>query len=449
MKLTTKEKYCYGVGALGKDLVYALVSTFLMIYLSDGLGINTVFIGVLFFVARLWDAINDPIMGWVVENTKTRFGKFRPWILIGTLINAFVLVMLFNNPGLEGTALLVYVSFFYILWGMTYTVMDIPYWSFIPALSKDEDDRNELSVIPRVFASIGNFLVASCGLLFVNEVIGDYQKGFSLLSIIIAIAFIGLILITVIFVKEDNVIEKKQKKYNIKEVFQTLYKNDQLVVMSIVVVIYSVGMYLTTGFGIFYFKYDLGNENLFATFTIVAGVAQVLAMLIFPKLAKKFNKKIVFITSCILPIIGFAFMFLVGFLFGNSLVLLCTSGVILFLGFGFSQVLATVMLADTVEYGEYKLGYRSESIVFSMQPFVVKFASAVQGLVTGIGLAVIGYQENQIQTASTILGMRVIMFIIPTLLIVIALVIYLKFYKLNGAFYKEVLASNERKNKLN
>lgn len=438
MKLTTREKYCYGIGALGKDLVYALVSTFLMIYLTDSLGITAAFVGILFFVARLWDAINDPIMGWVVDNTRTKYGKFRPWILIGTLLNSVVLIMLFCNPGLEGKALYVYISIFYILWGMTYTIMDIPYWSFIPAMTSDEKERNQISVIPRVFASIGNFVVASFGLIFVNNVIGDYKKGFAILSIIIAIVFIITTLITVFNVKEQKVANNNQKKFKAKEIFTTLCKNDQLIAMAIAVVLYSVGMFLTTGFGIYYFKYDLGNENLFSTFAIVAGVAQVLAMIIFPKMADKFSRRVVFILACILPLVGFTLMFVVSKIFGANIILLSISGIVLFLGFGFSQVLATVMLADTVDYGEYKLGYRSESIIFSVQPLVVKFSSALQGLITGFGLTFIGYKENQIQSASTLLGMRVMMFVIPSILIIASLIVYLKYYKLNGEYYKKV-----------
>ena len=441
LKLSTREKYCYGIGALGKDLVYALVATYLMVYLTDGLGVSPLFVGGLFFVARLWDAINDPLMGFIVDNTKTRFGKFRPWLLIGTLLNAVVLVLLFFNPGLDGVALYAYIAVTYILWGMTYTVMDIPYWAFIPAMSQDEKERNELSVIPRVFASIGTFTVASVGLLFVNNVMGDYETGFFYLAVMIAIIFIMTILVTVSQVKEQPTTKQNNDSFKFREIFEMLYKNDQLVVLFITIVLYSIGMYLTTGFGIYYFKYDLGDENLFSTFTIVAGVSQVLAMLLFPTFAQRFSRRSVFILSCVLPIIGFFCLYVVGTLFGANLAYLSVAGVVLFLGFGFSQVLATTMLADAVDYGEYKLGHRSESIVFSMQPLMVKFSSALQGLITGVGLTIIGYQENVAQSAQTLTGMRVMMFVIPSVLVILSLVMYLKFYRLNGAFYEEVMSA--------
>ena len=131
MKLTSKEKYSFGIGAIGKDAVYNIVAVYFMFYLTDVLGISAGFIGGLFFVARIWDAVNDPMMGLIVDNTRTKWGKFRPWILIGTIVNSIVLIFLFTDCGLTGKSLYVYVSIVYILWGMTYTLMDVPYWSML------------------------------------------------------------------------------------------------------------------------------------------------------------------------------------------------------------------------------------------------------------------------------------------------------------------------------
>lgn len=141
-RLTWTAKISYGLGAFGKDLVYAIVATFYMFYLTDICKISPVFIGNLFLVARLFDAVNDPVMGLVVDNTRTRWGKFRPWILLGTILNAIVLFFLFLNPGLSGTQQLVYIAATYILWGLTYTLMDIPFWSMIPSLTDDEKERD-------------------------------------------------------------------------------------------------------------------------------------------------------------------------------------------------------------------------------------------------------------------------------------------------------------------
>lgn len=175
-KLSWPVKISYGVGAFGKDLVYAIVATFFTFYLTDICKISPIFVGYLFLAARLFDAINDPIMGLIVDNTRSRWGRFRPWILLGTILNAIVLAFLFFNPGLSGNQQLTYVAVTYFLRGLTYTIMDIPYWSMVPALTNDEKERNTVSVIPRIFASIAWLVIGSFGLKLVKWLGGDEQS---------------------------------------------------------------------------------------------------------------------------------------------------------------------------------------------------------------------------------------------------------------------------------
>ncbi|CAG9713063.1 MFS transporter [Clostridium neonatale] len=181
MKITSKEKYSFGIGAIGKDAVYNIVAIYFMFYLTDVLGIGAGFIGALFFVARIWDAINDPIMGLVVDNTRTKWGKFRPWILIGTIVNSIILVFLFTDCGLTGTQLYLYVSVMYILWGMTYTLMDVPYWSMLPNLTSDKKEREQISVIPRIFAALAGLAINSLGLQIVSTLGKGNQKNWILI----------------------------------------------------------------------------------------------------------------------------------------------------------------------------------------------------------------------------------------------------------------------------
>ena len=154
-----------------------LVGAFLMLYFTDTLGIASTFVGVLFFVAQMWDAVNDPVMGMIVDNTRTKYGKFRIWLVVGTLLNAVVFVLLFTTLGIESiTAKCAYVAVMYILYGMTYTIMDVPYWSWLPNLSSDPREREKISVIPRIFASLGGFLICTFGLYmidFCNKLAGD------------------------------------------------------------------------------------------------------------------------------------------------------------------------------------------------------------------------------------------------------------------------------------
>ena len=134
-KIPNRVKYCFAFGALGKDLIYGMIATFSMIYFTDIIKVAPAFIGSMFFVAKLWDAFNDLFMGMIVDNTRSRWGKFVPWLVIGTLINAFVFITVFTDFHLSGVSLCVFASVVYVLWGMTYTIMDIPYWSIIPNLT--------------------------------------------------------------------------------------------------------------------------------------------------------------------------------------------------------------------------------------------------------------------------------------------------------------------------
>ena len=446
MKLSFREKYSYGIGAFGKDLVYAFVATYLMMFFTDEVGLSSVFVGGLFFVSRFWDAINDPIMGNIVDNTNTRWGKFRPWILIGTLINAIVLVFLFVNPTsfLSGKMVYVYCSVAYILWGMTYTIMDIPYWSMIPSFTSDPAERDKMSVIPRIFATIGGSTVNTFGLMIIAILgVGSNSVGYFRLGLIISIVFVISTLITVFNVKEKNTV-KNQEKIKLKEVFEILFKNDQLLIIIVSVIIYQIALFLVGGFALYFFKYAIQNENLYTVFTGISTIAQVCALMLFPKLVSKLSRKIVYGLACLLPIGGFLGMFFISSISTNS-VLLCMSGIIYNLGFALSSASTTVMLCDAVDYGEYKIGKRSESIIFSMQTFIVKFATAFSGLIVGIGLNIINYVPNAIQSTQTIMGMKFIMFVVQSFLMLICLGVYMKFYKLNGDFMNNILIEIEKR----
>lgn len=206
-----------------------------MLYFTDTLYLAPAFVGVLFLVARIWDAINDPMMGMIVDNTHTRFGKFRIWLVIGTLVNSVVFVLLFHSFNLSGTALYVYVSVMYILYGMTYTIMDVPYWSWLPNLTNDPREREKVSVIPRFFASLAGFSVATFGLYiinYLNKAAGESnlyaEKGYTLFAIIIAVIFIVTIGITVFNVKEESTVGISAEKTSLKQAFHVIVKNDQL-----------------------------------------------------------------------------------------------------------------------------------------------------------------------------------------------------------------------------
>jgi Na+/melibiose symporter and related transporters len=162
MELKFKEKVAYGLGAIGKDMVYMLSASYVLYYFQDVLGVNAIAMGIILMAARIFDAFNDPIMGIIVAKTKTKWGKFRPWLMIGTLTNAVILFLMFAAPPtMDGKGLVAYAAITYILWGVTYTMMDIPYWSMIPAFTKTGKEREGLTTLARSCAGVGSALVTN------------------------------------------------------------------------------------------------------------------------------------------------------------------------------------------------------------------------------------------------------------------------------------------------
>lgn len=450
MKLSAGRKLCFGVGALGKDLCYAMISTFLMIYFTDTVGLNPFFVGNLFLVARVWDAVNDPMMGFMVDNTRTRWGKFRPWILIGTLLNSAIMIFMFRDPGLEGFAQYAYFSVIYILWGMTYTVMDIPYWSMLPSLSSTQKERESMSVIPRIFASSAWLLMGAFGIALRNYLgNGDEAKGYSSLSVVICVVFISTILVTVLFVKDRSSLEaaegKKAQRTSLKDAIHVITANDQLKVYIGVVLAYNMLVQLAGGMAMYYFKYVTGDENLFPYFTTAASVAEMGALFIFPIFSRFMNKKKVFAIASFVPAIGLIGLLVAGAVIPTNIPVIIICGLFYKFGSGLTLGATTVMLADVIDYGEVTLGTRNESIVASFQTLLVKTASAVAGWLIGVGLTICGYVENVPQTPQTILGMRILMGVVPSVVTVLAFVIYAKGYKLDSSRMEEISAQLKAK----
>ena len=198
MGLTLKEKISYGLGAVGKDMVYMLSASYILYYYQDVLGVSAIAMGIILLAARIFDAFNDPIMGIVVAKTRTRWGKFRPWLMIGTITNAVILFAMFAAPpALDGKGLVAYAAVTYILWGVTYTMMDIPYWSMIPAFTSTGKEREGLSTLARSCAGAGSAIVTVITMMAVYKLgVGDEKTGFMWFSLIVALLFIVFISIT-------------------------------------------------------------------------------------------------------------------------------------------------------------------------------------------------------------------------------------------------------------
>ena len=449
MKLTKSQTAAFGVGAVGKDMVYALSASYVMYYYQDILGLPAAFVGLILMIARVFDAINDPFMGILVAKTRTRWGRFRPWLFSGTVLNAVVLYALFAAPDMSGSGLMVYFAVIYILWGTTYTMMDIPFWSMIPAITDTPKDRENLSVVGRTCASVGSAIIIVGTLITVNALGGgDERKGFGLIALIVAAIFLAAEIFCCIKMKEQS-LETVQTS-TIGQMFKALFSNDQALITVLAILLVNSSLYLTSNLVIYFFKYDIGGEGWkgnYTIFTTVGGAFQIIGMMVlYQLLHRKLSNTSLFKTAFFMAVAGYGLILAICFIgLASNIVLLCICGAFVFAANGILLVLTTVFLSNSVDYGELKTGKREESVIFSMQTFVVKAASGVAVFITGIGLDLIGLVGNTdetgeiaAQSASTIMGLRLLMTILPIAGLTIAFIFFVKKFTLTDERVQEI-----------
>lgn len=450
-----KQFAAYGLGAVGKDMVYALSASYIMYYYQDILGLSATFVGFILMIARVFDAANDPFMGVVVAKTNSRWGKFRPWLFTGTILNAFVLYALFAAPAVSGKALMIYFAVMYILWGVTYTMMDIPFWSMIPAVTSTTKDRENLSVVGRTSAGVGYALINVFTVMAVSKLGGGIERtGFRLFALIIAILFVIFILFTCFTIREQK--EENMQTTSVKEMFKALFNNDQAIITVVTIVLINSALYITSNLLIYFFKYDIGGttwKDAYTLFTSVGGISQILGMMVvYPILRSKLSNTIIFKLSLCLAIFGYAFLLALCLLgYSSVLTMLMVPGVMIFVANGILTVLTTVFLANTVDYGEVKTGHREESVIFSMQTFVVKAASGLAVFITGVSLDLIGLTskdglgEGMPTFSSPLLGLRLLMTILPMIGLVLALVLFTRKFILTDEKAEQIRKQLEEK----
>ncbi len=314
-KLRGGEKFAYGLGAVGKDMVYMFSASYVLYYFQDVMGVSAVAMGVILLIARVFDAFNDPIMGIIVAKTKTRWGKFRPWLMIGTITNAVLLILMFScPPDLSGGGLIAYAAVTYIIWGVTYTMMDIPYWSMIPAFTRAGKEREGLSALARSCAGVGSALISVVTVMAVKFLGGTLDNGatnevagYQRFAIVVAALFVIFITIMCIVIKEKSNVEMHTA--SVGDMFKALFKNDQAMTIVISIVCINIALYITSNLVIYFFKYDFSPaqwESNYTIFNIAGGGFQILAMMVlFPLFRKFMNTMKIFYVSFFMAMAGY------------------------------------------------------------------------------------------------------------------------------------------------
>ncbi len=447
-KLSGGGKFAYGIGAVGKDMVYMLSASYILYYYQDIMGVSAVAMGIILLAARVFDAFNDPIMGVLVAKTKTKWGKFRPWLFIGTLTNAVVLVLMFScPPSLNGGGLVAYAAVTYILWGVTYTMMDIPYWSMVPAFTEAGPERESMSALGRSCAGVGSALVSICTVMLVSGLghafadEANYERvGYQMVAIIVAVLFVIFITITCLGIKEKSTVEMESA--SVGDMFKALVKNDQAMTMVISIVCINTALYITQNLLIYFFKYDFSGPELweshYTLFNTAGGAFQILAMMIlFPVLRKAgMNTMKIFYTSFAMAMLGYVFIMVYTFAIGgNSVYVLLIPAFLIMAAIGMLNVIVTIFLANTCDYGELKNGRRDESVIFSMQTFVVKLASGLSAFIASIILTITHISESEdavvkIASDSSRMGLRLSMTVLPIIVLIIGIIVFKAKYTL-------------------
>ena len=458
-----RNKYCFGLGTLGRDAVYTLISMYLVTYLTEVVGLSNAqlgIIGTLMVIFRIFDALNDPVMGTIVDNTHTKYGKFKPWIVFGSIVSGILTILLFTDFNLSGSWYIVVFAILYLLWGMAYTTNDISYWSLMPAISKDQKVREGVGAIARICANVGMFSMVLIYLsvpdLFAGLGLND-RDAYFIFAIIIAIIMWAFQSITLIGVKEDRSQLERAERTGLKDLWRALIGNDQLMVTAVSMALFMIGYCTTTGFGTYYFKYAYKNEDMYMVFAAVLAVAQLTALSVFPLFRKKFTRKQLYTGSMIAVTVSYVIFFL-SF---EWLPLIVIAGLGLFFAQAFIQLLMLLFLADAVEYGEWKLGKRNEAASFAVQPFINQFGGAISKGIVSFTLIVSGInmianelglypdRAEEIINAtpgSAIWIMKISMMILPLICILIGFVLYQKKFKIDEEMYAKILSDLEERN---
>ncbi len=395
MKQTTQDKknlIYYPLGTVGRDMVYALVSGYLLTYI---LFTRELTAGQLWAVtaimvfARIFDALNDPIMGNIIESTRGKWGKFKPWLLAGCLSTGGVIIVTFNSR-LQGWPFIVLFGCMYILYSITYTMSDISYWGMVPALSSDADMRNNLTSRATLFAGVG---ATAVGVLLPVFTAGKYtiggnaQTAYGVVAVIIAVLTPLFALFTLFGVKEPRDVNLEPKaKVSFKKIIKTITGNDQLLWIALIFLIQQIGNGLITGgigatYMYFKFGYEGANYSLFQT---IGMMATAVLMITYPMISRKIRRKSFMGMMMAVSAVGYLLMLVSGLIFPDSLKFWGLTIGYMLGNFGNYSYYLIMMISimNTVEYNELNRGTRDEGIITSLRPFITKMASALFLLVT-------------------------------------------------------------------
>ncbi len=425
----------YGTAALSFNFVWGMVSNFIQPYFINVMGISIAATGVIALVARIWDGFNDPIMGSFVDKTNTKYGRYRPYLLFGIVPLVVTTILLFTNPEWSIQAKTAYAAFAYILFGMAYTLANIPYLSMISTMTKDPDERTMMMTVKNIFVMIGVMLPGILVTKIAISAEGYSEAGFQTVAIIGAVLLTVTMLITFFVTKSVKYTgETMASKISWSDRINAVKENKPLLIMMIVMLVFSLQGVLMGAQTLFIVD-GLGRGDQAFAFTLLMLPGMFVAMVLMPILKRMEKSKVVSIGMIIYIIGALIFQFSPN----SNLTMLKLGTVIKAIGFGFLGIMVFSMIADCVDYARSYTGKQQGGIIFSAVTFVQKAVAGLGAIALSGILILIGFQAKMIgqQTEVAVSGLKMLNGIIPAALAVFV-IIGMKYYPLTKAKMAEI-----------
>ena len=438
-----KNKYFFGLGTVGRDMFYAFEANALLYFLSNILHLPlSVFaaVSMVLSVMRIFDALNDPVTGMFVDNIRSPWGKFKPAILVGGVVSVAFYLILFSEIG-SGTTYVIIFSIAYFIWDVSYGINDIGYWTLMPALTTDQKERESIGAFARICANIGMYIIM-VGWQPITSAMGNTKQSWFLVAVAMSAMYLLFLCFPLFGVKEKRLSKDDGEETTLKDMWNALVKNDQLMWTALAMALFMVGYCITTGFATYYMQYVFGDINMYPVLAGVCGIAQLAALMVFPLFSKKYNRKQLYTFSTVLIVAGYALFSLAD----SSLVMIGVAAVLIFVAEAFIQLLMLMFLADTIEYGQWKMGRRHESVTFSIQPLINKIGGALSTAVISLSVILAGIKSADSDvaaesiTASGVTTIKIAMLLIPVICILLGFWIYLKKYRIDEKLYGQIIS---------
>lgn len=414
---------CYGFGDLASQFVWTFVGSYLTVFYTDVVGLAPAAVSVIMMVARIWDAINDPMMGAIAENSRSRFGRFRPWIAFGCPFLAIFSVLTFANPfGGSSTAGVIYAAVTYIAAGMLYTLVNIPYGALNAVMTEDADQRNLLNTSRNIGMNVGMTIVNAASPILLLAFSGKGaevadSKGYIYTAILYAIISIPLFL--AVFLTSKEVIRPvgdQKAKVSFSETIKNLVTNKYLMIVSAVMAVQMTAFMGRIAVEAYWIIYCLGSFTMISLIMTLPTILGIFGSLFVPAAAKRFGKRQVLWGSMLVQAIGLLVMYLAPF----DNIPMVIVGDVIFGIFNVGMPMTLSMVGDSVDYMEYKAGVRTDGTAYATYGLATKLGNAIGGACGILVMAAFGYVANAEQTAEAMRGINITVNLIPAILFLVA-----------------------------